>query len=134
MILMGGLDEMMPKKQQTHGMGLGNVFFVNIVTVVAITKCPASPPVCPRPVIHYEVEVWTGDVGGASTTARYSCRFMVRKARQKCSSSPAAQKVFERASRTHFRCVGGKAMVGAKERAQHTSENRGIGFSGLASC
>ena len=38
-------------------------------------------------------------------------------------------KVFERASKDTFQVCGGKAMVaeGCQVRAQHTSENRGIG-------
>lgn len=119
---------MMPKKQQTHGMGLGNVFFVNIVTVVAITKCPASPP-CARPVIHYEAEVWTGDVGGASTTARVFMQIYGEKGKTEVLFLSSRSKVFERASKDTFQVCGGKAMVaeGSQERAQHTSENRGIG-------
>ena len=128
MILMGGLDEMMPKRQQTHGLGLGNVGYVTIATVVAMTKCPASPP-CAHPVIHYEVEVWTGDVGGASTTARVFMQIYGEEGKTEVLFLSSRSKVFERASKDTFQVCGGKAMVaeGCQERAQHTSENRGTG-------
>ena len=81
-----------------------------IVTVVAITKCPASPP-CARPVIHSEVEVWTGDVGGASTTARVFMQIYGEKGKTEVLFLSSRSKVFERASKDTFQVCGGKAMV-----------------------
>ena len=127
MILMGGLDEIMPKKQLAHGTGLGNVCFVTIITVVAITKCPAPPP-CTHPVIHYEAEVWTGDVGGASTTARVFMQIYGEEGKTEVLFLSSRSKVFERASKDTFQVCGGEAVVeGGQERAQHTSEDRGVG-------
>lgn len=108
MILMGGLDRIMPKKHQTQGTGLRSVCFVMITTTV-ITKCPISPP-CAHPVIHYEVEIWTGDVGGASTTARVYMQIYGEEGKTEVLFLSSRSKVFERASKDTFQVCVGKAV------------------------
>lgn len=106
MMLMRGLDEIMPMKHQTHGTGAGNVCFVATIAIVTISKFPISPPrACP--VVHYEVEIWTGDVGGAGTTARVYMQIYGEEGKTEVLFLSSRSKVFDRASKDTFQvCVG----------------------------
>ena len=95
-----------------------------IITTV-ITKCPISPP-CAHPVIHYEVEIWTGDVGGASTTARVYMQIYGEEGKTEVLFLSSRSKVFERASKDTFQVCVGK-VVGCQQRARQMSESGGIG-------
>lgn len=100
----------MPVKHQAPSTGSGNVCFITIiaiVTVVIATTCPISPP-CAHPVVHYEVEIWTGDVGGASTTARVYLQIYGENGRTEVLFLSSRSKVFERASKDTFQVCGGE--------------------------
>lgn len=60
-------------------------------------------------VVHYEVEVWTGDVGGAATTARVYIQIYGEKGKTEVLFLSSRSKVFERASKDTFQVCGGKA-------------------------
>lgn len=106
MMLMRELDEIMPMKHQTHGTGAGNVCFVATIAIVTISKFPISPRrACP--VVHYEVEIWTGDVGGAGTTARVYMQIYGEEGKTEVLFLSSRSKVFDRASKDTFQvCVG----------------------------
>lgn len=109
-------------KQQTHGTGLGNVS-VTITAIVMVTQCPISPPRA-HPVVHYEVEVWTGDVGGASTTARVYMQIYGEKGKTEVLFLSSRSKVFERASKDIFQVCGGRG--GANRGPSERLELRGL--------
>ncbi|KAM9056314.1 lipoxygenase homology domain-containing protein 1 isoform 3-T3 [Megaptera novaeangliae] len=52
--------------------------------------------------IHYEVEIWTGDVGGASTTARVYMQIYGEEGKTEVLFLSSRSKVFERASKDTF--------------------------------
>ncbi|XP_023606577.1 lipoxygenase homology domain-containing protein 1 isoform X2 [Myotis lucifugus] len=52
--------------------------------------------------VHYEVEVWTGDVGGAATTARVYIQIYGEKGKTEVLFLSSRSKVFERASKDTF--------------------------------
>ncbi|KAM7126034.1 lipoxygenase homology domain-containing protein 1 isoform 3-T3 [Molossus nigricans] len=52
--------------------------------------------------VHYEVEVWTGDVGGANTTARVYVQIYGEKGKTEVLFLSSRSKVFERASKDIF--------------------------------
>ncbi|EPY81881.1 lipoxygenasey domain-containing protein 1-like protein [Camelus ferus] len=56
--------------------------------------------------IHYEVEIWTGDVGGASTTARVYLQIYGEEGKTEVLFLSSRSKVFDRASKDTFQ--GGK--------------------------
>ncbi|XP_066870763.1 lipoxygenase homology domain-containing protein 1-like [Kogia breviceps] len=82
-------------------------------------------------VIHYEVEIWTGDVGGASTTARVYMQIYGEEGKTEVLFLSSRSKVFERASKDTFQVCGGKALEAAdvgqvfKIRLGHTGEGFG---------
>lgn len=94
-------------KHRTQGTGLGNACFVTIIAITVITKCPISPP-CAHLVVHYEVEVWTGDVGGASTTAQVYMQIYGEEGKTEVLFLSSRSKVFERASKDTFQVCGGQ--------------------------
>lgn len=95
-----------------------------------------SPP-CAHPVVHYEVEIWTGDVGGAGTTAQVFMQIYGEEGKTEVLFLSSRSKVFDRASKDTFQVCGGKA-VGCQQRAEWMPENEGTGldqwFSSLALC
>lgn len=87
--------------------------------------CHFSP--CVHPVVHYEIEIWTGDVGGACTTARVYVQIYGEKGKTEVLYLSSRSKVFDRASKDTFQVCGGKA-AGCQQRAQWMTENEGIGL------
>ncbi|KAG5195720.1 hypothetical protein JEQ12_012015 [Ovis aries] len=75
--------------------------------------------------IHYEVEVWTGDVGGASTTARVFMQIYGEKGKTEVLFLSSHSKVFERASKDTFQLEAADVGQVFKIRLGHTGE----GFS-----
>lgn len=73
--------------------------------------------------VHYEVEVWTGDVGGAATTARVYIQIYGEKGKTEVLFLSSRSKVFERASKDTFQVSVEKA-----EEAQGMPRNEGIGL------
>lgn len=69
--------------------------------------CHFSP--CVHPVVHYEIEIWTGDVGGACTTARVYVQIYGEKGKTEVLFLSSRSKVFDRASKDTFQVCGGKA-------------------------
>lgn len=62
-----------------------------------------------HPVVHYEIEVWTGDVGGATTTARVYVQIYGEKGKTEVLFLSSRSRVFERASKDTFQVCAGKA-------------------------
>nr|XP_020137923.1 lipoxygenase homology domain-containing protein 1 isoform X2 [Microcebus murinus] len=52
--------------------------------------------------VHYEVEIWTGDVGGAGTTARVYMQIYGEKGKTEVLFLSSRSKVFDRASKDTF--------------------------------
>ncbi|KAM5305132.1 lipoxygenase homology domain-containing protein 1 isoform 3-T3 [Glossophaga mutica] len=52
--------------------------------------------------VHYEVEIWTGDVGGATTTARVYVQIYGEKGKTEVLFLSSRSRVFERASKDIF--------------------------------
>uniref|UniRef100_A0A8C9AWV7 Lipoxygenase homology PLAT domains 1 n=1 Tax=Prolemur simus TaxID=1328070 RepID=A0A8C9AWV7_PROSS len=52
--------------------------------------------------VHYEVEIWTGDVGGAGTTARVYLQIYGEKGKTEVLFLSSRSKVFDRASKDTF--------------------------------
>ena len=67
-------------------------------------------PSCAYPVVHYEVEIWTGDVGGASTTARVYVQIYGEDGKTEVLFLSSRSKVFDRASKDIFQVCVGKAV------------------------
>lgn len=109
-------------KHQTRGTGLGNVSVTVIATVMSV-QCPVSPPHA-RPVVHYELEVWTGDVGGASTTAQVYVQIYGEEGKTEVLFLSSRSKVFERASKDIFQVCG--AAVGANRGPGERLESRAL--------
>lgn len=82
----------------------GNICFV----IIIITKCPISLT-CAHTVVHYEVEIWTGDVGGAGTTARVYMQIYGEEGKTEVLSLSSRSKVFDRGSKDVFQVCGGVA-------------------------
>lgn len=82
---------------------------MTLIAIAVITKRPISPP-CARLVVHYEVEVWTGDVGGASTTARVYVQIYGEEGKTEVLFLSSRSRVFERASKDTFQVCGGRAV------------------------
>lgn len=93
-------------------------------------------PSCAYPVVHYEVEIWTGDVGGASTTARVYVQIYGEDGKTEVLFLSSRSKVFDRASKDIFQVCVGKA-VGVPTECQWVPQNErielGQWFSSLAS-
>ncbi|KAM7126032.1 lipoxygenase homology domain-containing protein 1 isoform 1-T1 [Molossus nigricans] len=75
--------------------------------------------------VHYEVEVWTGDVGGANTTARVYVQIYGEKGKTEVLFLSSRSKVFERASKDIFQLEAVDVGEIFKIRLGHTDE----GFS-----
>ncbi|XP_065745941.1 lipoxygenase homology domain-containing protein 1 isoform X1 [Phocoena phocoena] len=75
--------------------------------------------------IHYEVEIWTGDVGGASTTARVYMQIYGEEGKTEVLFLSSRSKVFERASKDTFQLEAADVGQVFKIRLGHTGE----GFS-----
>lgn len=92
-------------------------------------------PPCAHPVVHYEVEIWTGDVGGAGTTARVYVQIYGEDGKTEVLFLSSRSKVFDRASKDTFQVCGGQA-VGVPTERQWVPQNERIGldqwFSSLA--
>lgn len=77
------------------------------VATAVITNHPFSPS-CP-PVVHYEVEIWTGDVGGAGTTSRVFMQIYGEEGKTEVLFLSSRSKVFDRASKDIFQVGEGEA-------------------------
>ncbi|XP_039698362.1 lipoxygenase homology domain-containing protein 1 isoform X1 [Pteropus medius] len=75
--------------------------------------------------VHYEVEVWTGDVGGASTTAQVYMQIYGEEGKTEVLFLSSRSKVFERASKDTFQLEAADVGEIFKIRLGHTGE----GFS-----
>lgn len=53
-------------------------------------------------VVHYEVEIWTGDVGGAGTTSRVYMQIYGEEGKTEVLFLSSRSKVFDRASKDIF--------------------------------
>ncbi|XP_028335744.1 lipoxygenase homology domain-containing protein 1 [Physeter macrocephalus] len=75
--------------------------------------------------IHYEVEIWTGDVGGASTTARVYMQIYGEEGKTEVLFLSSRSKVFERASKDTFQLEAADVGQVFKIRLGHTGEGFG---------
>ncbi|XP_037020906.2 lipoxygenase homology domain-containing protein 1 isoform X1 [Artibeus jamaicensis] len=75
--------------------------------------------------VHYEVEVWTGDVGGATTTARVYVQIYGEKGKTEVLFLSSRSRIFERASKDIFQLEAADVGEVFKIRLGHTGE----GFS-----
>ncbi|XP_036889676.1 lipoxygenase homology domain-containing protein 1 isoform X1 [Sturnira hondurensis] len=75
--------------------------------------------------VHYEVEVWTGDVGGATTTARVYVQIYGEKGKTEVLFLSSRSRIFERASKDIFQLEAVDVGEVFKIRLGHTGE----GFS-----
>ena len=125
---------MVPVKHQAWHR-VRNVGFAAITAIINITECPVFSPRA-HPVVHYELEVWTGDVGGAGTTARVYVQIYGEDGKTEVLFLSSRSKVFERASKDTFQVCVGKA-AGVPTEGQRMPQNEGLGlaqrFSFLAS-
>lgn len=60
---------------------------------------------CPL-VVHYEIEIWTGDVGGAGTTSRVYVQIYGEEGKTEVLFLSSRSKVFERGSKDTFQVCG----------------------------
>lgn len=82
-------------------MGRAGEMLVALLPV--ITNYPISP--CPL-VVHYEMEVWTGDVGGAGTTSRVYVQIYGEEGKTEVLFLSSRSKVFDRGSKDTFQVCG----------------------------
>ncbi|XP_058548188.1 lipoxygenase homology domain-containing protein 1 [Neofelis nebulosa] len=75
--------------------------------------------------VHYEVEVWTGDVGGAGTTARVYVQIYGEDGKTDVLFLSSRSKVFERASKDTFQLEAADVGEVFKIRLGHTGEGFG---------
>ncbi|XP_053061515.1 lipoxygenase homology domain-containing protein 1 isoform X2 [Acinonyx jubatus] len=75
--------------------------------------------------VHYEVEVWTGDVGGAGTTARVYVQIYGEDGKTEVLFLSSRSKVFERASKDTFQLEAADVGEVFKIRLGHTGEGFG---------
>ncbi|KAB1256186.1 Lipoxygenase homology domain-containing protein 1 [Camelus dromedarius] len=75
--------------------------------------------------IHYEVEIWTGDVGGASTTARVYLQIYGEEGKTEVLFLSSRSKVFDRASKDTFQLEAADVGEVFKIRLGHTGEGFG---------
>lgn len=114
--------KIMPMKPQTW-YRVRNVCFVPLPAIVNITDCPVCPHV-PTQWSITRLRFGRGTWAAQAPPPGSTCRSMAKTARQKCSSSPAAQKFLIARPRTHSRYVG-KAM-GVSTECQWMPQNVGI--------
>lgn len=100
----------MPVKDQACGMDVGLAVEMFVAVIVAITKCPISP-IYVHLVVHYEIETWTGDVGGAGTTSRVYVQIYGEEGKTEILFLSSRSKVFDRASKDIFQVCELEAMV-----------------------
>ncbi|XP_069323942.1 lipoxygenase homology domain-containing protein 1 [Eulemur rufifrons] len=75
--------------------------------------------------VHYEVEIWTGDVGGAGTTARVYVQIYGEKGKTEVLFLSSRSKVFDRASKDTFQLEAADVGEIYKIRLGHTGEGFG---------
>ncbi|XP_044096927.1 lipoxygenase homology domain-containing protein 1 isoform X1 [Neovison vison] len=75
--------------------------------------------------VHYEVEVWTGDVGGAGTTARVYMQIYGEDGKTEVLFLSSRSKVFDRASKDTFQLEAEDVGEVFKIRLGHTGEGFG---------
>ncbi|XP_039084792.1 lipoxygenase homology domain-containing protein 1 isoform X2 [Hyaena hyaena] len=75
--------------------------------------------------VHYEVEVWTGDMGGAGTTARVYIQIYGEDGKTEVLFLSSRSKVFERASKDTFQLEAADVGEVFKIRLGHTGEGFG---------
>ncbi|KAM5222353.1 lipoxygenase homology domain-containing protein 1 isoform 2-T2 [Ctenodactylus gundi] len=75
--------------------------------------------------IHYEVEIWTGDVGGAGTTARVYMQIYGEEGKTEVLFLSSRSKVFDRASKDIFQLEAADVGEVYKIRLGHTGEGFG---------
>nr|XP_060469739.1 lipoxygenase homology domain-containing protein 1 isoform X2 [Panthera onca] len=75
--------------------------------------------------VHYEVEVWTGDVGGAGTTARVYVQIYGEDGKTDVLFLSSRSKIFERASKDTFQLEAADVGEVFKIRLGHTGEGFG---------
>ncbi|CAK7309837.1 Lipoxygenase homology domain-containing protein 1 [Vulpes lagopus] len=75
--------------------------------------------------VHYEVEIWTGDVGGASTTARVYVQIYGEDGKTEVLFLSSRSKVFDRASKDIFQLEAQDVGEVFKIRLGHTGEGFG---------
>ncbi|XP_054528150.2 lipoxygenase homology domain-containing protein 1 isoform X5 [Pan troglodytes] len=75
--------------------------------------------------VHYEVEIWTGDVGGAGTSARVYMQIYGEKGKTEVLFLSSRSKVFERASKDTFQLEAADVGEVYKLRLGHTGEGFG---------
>ncbi|XP_048219315.1 lipoxygenase homology domain-containing protein 1 isoform X1 [Perognathus longimembris pacificus] len=75
--------------------------------------------------VHYEVEIWTGDLGGASTTARVFIQIYGEEGKTEVLFLSSRSKVFDRASKDIFQLEAADVGEIYKIRLGHTGEGFG---------
>ncbi|XP_070131739.1 lipoxygenase homology domain-containing protein 1 isoform X2 [Equus caballus] len=75
--------------------------------------------------VHYEVEIWTGDVGGAGTTARVYMQIYGEEGKTEVLFLSSRSKVFDRASKDMFQLEAADVGEIFKIRLGHTGEGFG---------
>ncbi|XP_045881746.1 lipoxygenase homology domain-containing protein 1 isoform X1 [Meles meles] len=75
--------------------------------------------------VHYEVEVWTGDMGGAGTTARVYMQIYGEDGKTEVLFLSSRSKVFDRASKDTFQLEAEDVGEVFKIRLGHTGEGFG---------
>ncbi|XP_006144481.1 lipoxygenase homology domain-containing protein 1 isoform X1 [Tupaia chinensis] len=75
--------------------------------------------------VHYEIEVWTGDVGGAGTTSRVYVQIYGEEGKTEVLFLSSRSKVFERASKDTFQLEAADVGEIYKIRLGHTGEGFG---------
>ncbi|XP_058412554.1 lipoxygenase homology domain-containing protein 1 isoform X2 [Diceros bicornis minor] len=75
--------------------------------------------------VHYEVEIWTGDVGGAGTTARVYVQIYGEEGKTEVLFLSSRSKVFDRASKDTFQLEAADVGEIFKIRLGHTGEGFG---------
>lgn len=75
--------------------------------------------------VHYEVEVWTGDIGGAGTTSRVFIQIYGEEGKTEVLFLSSRSKVFDRASKDTFQVCVSK-VVQVPQRAELHVKTKGI--------
>ncbi|XP_021542012.1 lipoxygenase homology domain-containing protein 1 isoform X2 [Neomonachus schauinslandi] len=75
--------------------------------------------------VHYEVEIWTGDMGGAGTTARVYMQIYGEDGKTEVLFLSSRSKVFDRASKDTFQLEAEDVGEVFKIRLGHTGEGFG---------
>nr|XP_048275494.1 lipoxygenase homology domain-containing protein 1 isoform X2 [Myodes glareolus] len=75
--------------------------------------------------VHYEIEVWTGDVGGAGTTSRVYVQIYGEEGKTEVLFLSSRSKVFDRASKDIFQLEAADVGEIYKIRLGHTGEGFG---------